>query len=203
MVSSPALWNRINAVQFDRPDCSFPFSRRLARDNGWKYVDALSAIEEYRKFRALYQNTLQAYVRESGKRPPPRFWPPADVRFSIGKPTHPRVDAIKTLLFRARHSLLRPISLLTGGLMLLIGISSMASAQGPFSGDTTWYAMTNAVFHIANRHFLEAGAVIAGIGFLCYRLFWSSGTGTNGQGDGCSNGCAGNSGCSSGCAGGD
>ena len=42
--------NRLADFQFDRADAAFPFSTRLARENGWSQDDALSVIEEYRRF---------------------------------------------------------------------------------------------------------------------------------------------------------
>lgn len=44
------LWQRLAAFEFDELDAALPFSRRLARDNGWSHADALAAIEEYRRF---------------------------------------------------------------------------------------------------------------------------------------------------------
>ncbi|HAJ44962.1 MAG TPA: hypothetical protein DCL54_00080, partial [Alphaproteobacteria bacterium] len=50
MVSNPALWARIEAFQFDKPDCAFSFSQRLAVETGWPRAYALAAVEEYRRF---------------------------------------------------------------------------------------------------------------------------------------------------------
>lgn len=47
------LWNRINNYDPDEPDAAFPFSARLARENGWKLEFALQAIHEYKKFMFL------------------------------------------------------------------------------------------------------------------------------------------------------
>ena len=44
------LWQRLAAFEFDREGVSLPFSRRLARENGWTHANALAAIEEYRRF---------------------------------------------------------------------------------------------------------------------------------------------------------
>lgn len=44
------LRERLWQLQLDRDDSSLPFSRRLARDNGWSHAFALRAIEEYRRF---------------------------------------------------------------------------------------------------------------------------------------------------------
>ena len=43
-------WTRLSGVDFDGADAAFPFSARLARDNGWSRGFAASVIEEYRKF---------------------------------------------------------------------------------------------------------------------------------------------------------
>jgi hypothetical protein len=43
-------WNRLLALNFDAADAAFPFTARLARDNGWPRSVAARAIEEYRKF---------------------------------------------------------------------------------------------------------------------------------------------------------
>ncbi|WP_118975543.1 glycine-rich domain-containing protein [Taibaiella koreensis] len=45
-----ALWQKIAAFRFDEPGASFPFSRKLASENGWTYAFSQEAIEEYRKF---------------------------------------------------------------------------------------------------------------------------------------------------------
>ncbi|WP_118952187.1 glycine-rich domain-containing protein [Taibaiella helva] len=45
-----ALWQKISAFRFDERGASFPFSRKLARENGWTYAFSKEAIEEYRKF---------------------------------------------------------------------------------------------------------------------------------------------------------
>ena len=44
------LRQRLAAFAFDDPGAAFPFSARLARDNGWNRDFALRAIEEYRRF---------------------------------------------------------------------------------------------------------------------------------------------------------
>ena len=43
-------WNRLSNLDFDAADVAFPFSARLARENGWTMALATEAIEEYRKF---------------------------------------------------------------------------------------------------------------------------------------------------------
>ena len=43
-------WTRLASLDFDAVDAAFPFSARLARDNGWPRAFAAKAVEEYRKF---------------------------------------------------------------------------------------------------------------------------------------------------------
>lgn len=50
MLSNSKLWQRVHDFQIDRPDAEFPFSARLARENGWSRRKALAAIAEYKKF---------------------------------------------------------------------------------------------------------------------------------------------------------
>src|SRR5262245_27945240 len=50
MPSNSDLWQRIQGFEIDNPSVEFPFSSRLARENGWSREKALEAIEEYRKF---------------------------------------------------------------------------------------------------------------------------------------------------------
>lgn len=45
-----ALWSRIDLFQLDDPATAFPFSARLARENGWPKHYALRVIEEYKRF---------------------------------------------------------------------------------------------------------------------------------------------------------
>ena len=45
-----ALWELLQGFGFDQADAQFPFSRRLARDNGWSHAFALRVVEEYRRF---------------------------------------------------------------------------------------------------------------------------------------------------------
>ena len=47
------LYERIQAFSLDKPDAQLPFSKRLARDNGWTLQYAQRAIEEYKKFAFL------------------------------------------------------------------------------------------------------------------------------------------------------
>ncbi len=41
---------RIQAFRLDEPDSVFPFSARLARENGWSREHALRVVEEYKRF---------------------------------------------------------------------------------------------------------------------------------------------------------
>ena len=41
---------RIQGFPLDEPGSVFPFSARLARENGWSREYALRALEEYRRF---------------------------------------------------------------------------------------------------------------------------------------------------------
>ncbi|MEL7487591.1 MAG: hypothetical protein AAGJ87_10300 [Pseudomonadota bacterium] len=50
MLSNPDLMQRLEALSLDDLDAAFPFSRRLARDNGWTHGYALRVIEEYKRF---------------------------------------------------------------------------------------------------------------------------------------------------------
>jgi uncharacterized protein (TIGR04222 family) len=53
MAPSSELYGRLQAFSFDAIDAQFPFSRRLARDNGWSEAYSQRAIEEYRRFAYL------------------------------------------------------------------------------------------------------------------------------------------------------
>src|SRR5215470_1600629 len=50
MPSNSDLWQRIQDFPMDDPGDAFPFSARLAHENGWSGATAAAAIEEYRKF---------------------------------------------------------------------------------------------------------------------------------------------------------
>lgn len=50
MLTNPVLWSRLESVAFDELDAAFPFSARLARDNGWTRAFANRVVEEYRRF---------------------------------------------------------------------------------------------------------------------------------------------------------
>ena len=45
-----ALWQRIQGFEIDDPAASFPFSARLARENGWTRGFALRVVEQYKRF---------------------------------------------------------------------------------------------------------------------------------------------------------
>ncbi len=49
-VRNPNLWNSLQTYEFDQPDAAFPFSMRLARENGWQQDFANRVIDEYRRF---------------------------------------------------------------------------------------------------------------------------------------------------------
>jgi len=44
------LWRKINDFQLDGPGVQFPFSDRVARENGWSKKYTLRVIDEYKKF---------------------------------------------------------------------------------------------------------------------------------------------------------
>ncbi len=50
MQTDPVLWQTLNAYDLDTADAAFPFSRRLARDNGWSHAYAQRTIAEYKRF---------------------------------------------------------------------------------------------------------------------------------------------------------
>ena len=47
------LWKRVADFTFDDPTSAFPFSERLARDNGWPLPCARRVIQEYKRFAFL------------------------------------------------------------------------------------------------------------------------------------------------------
>lgn len=57
MKTDPALWARIEGLAFDALDAAFPFSARLARDNGWTHEFAEAVIAEYKRFAYLARVT--------------------------------------------------------------------------------------------------------------------------------------------------
>ncbi len=44
------LWQKIEQFQLDDPNATFPFSRKLAKENNWDANFAQEAIKEYRRF---------------------------------------------------------------------------------------------------------------------------------------------------------
>ena len=50
MKSNPELWARLDALSLDDVDAAFPFSARLARDNGWSLAFSKRVIKEYKCF---------------------------------------------------------------------------------------------------------------------------------------------------------
>jgi hypothetical protein len=45
-----ALWERIRRFEFDDPAAPFPFSTRLAGENGWPLIFARRVVAEYKRF---------------------------------------------------------------------------------------------------------------------------------------------------------
>ncbi|MES0810326.1 hypothetical protein ABLO27_12655 [Roseibium sp. SCPC15] len=54
-MQDPELWNRVCSAHPDAPEADFPFSARLARENGWARDYALRVIGEYLRFAYLSQ----------------------------------------------------------------------------------------------------------------------------------------------------
>ncbi|WP_432449485.1 glycine-rich domain-containing protein [Aliiroseovarius marinus] len=54
-MQSENLWKAIQAHQFDAPGADLPFSRKLAKIEGWSDAFTQGAIEEYRRFLFLSQ----------------------------------------------------------------------------------------------------------------------------------------------------
>ena len=52
-VAQDDLWLRLTQVSLDVEGAAFPFSARLARDNGWSEEFADRVVEEYRRFAYL------------------------------------------------------------------------------------------------------------------------------------------------------
>lgn len=48
--SQRALWARLEVFSLDEPGATLPFSRRLARENGWSPAYARRVIDEYKRF---------------------------------------------------------------------------------------------------------------------------------------------------------
>ncbi len=51
--TSTELWERIRTYEIDDQSSIFPYSRKLAAENGWSHQFALRVVEEYRKFAYL------------------------------------------------------------------------------------------------------------------------------------------------------
>lgn len=49
-LSQQELWDKIQNFSLDDPDSSFPFSKKLAKENNWSLSFTTKAIEEYKKF---------------------------------------------------------------------------------------------------------------------------------------------------------
>lgn len=49
-LSQRELWKKIQDFNFDDPSSTFPFSKKLQKENNWSRAFTLKAIEEYRKF---------------------------------------------------------------------------------------------------------------------------------------------------------
>lgn len=47
------LWQRLQVFTPDDPDASFPFTKKLAQENGWNTSFTLAAMEEYKRFAYL------------------------------------------------------------------------------------------------------------------------------------------------------
>ncbi|MBB6371319.1 glycine-rich domain-containing protein [Chryseobacterium shigense] len=50
LITDHELWQRISDFSIDQPGAVFPFSRKLAREEGWTSDFTERAIEEYKKF---------------------------------------------------------------------------------------------------------------------------------------------------------
>ncbi|ESQ75386.1 hypothetical protein [Asticcacaulis sp. AC402] len=50
MKTDVALWQALNAYNIDAANTVLPFSRRLARDQGWSYGYAQATVEEYKRY---------------------------------------------------------------------------------------------------------------------------------------------------------
>ncbi|MBT8471284.1 MAG: hypothetical protein KJN99_01690 [Marinicaulis sp.] len=66
-MTNDELWRGLTAVDFDEIDVLFPFSKRLARDNGWSHQFAVRVVEEYRRFANQYDSTLASYEAAFGE----------------------------------------------------------------------------------------------------------------------------------------
>ena len=52
-MNDPDLWTRLSTCHPDDVEADFPFSKRLARDNGWTHDFAMRVITEYQRFAYL------------------------------------------------------------------------------------------------------------------------------------------------------
>lgn len=50
LLQNDSLWNRLLEFSLDVPDADFPFSKKLAKEEGWTADFTSKAIEEYKKF---------------------------------------------------------------------------------------------------------------------------------------------------------
>lgn len=50
MESDPDLRAKLEAFELDEADASFPFTSRLAREQGWTHAEAARSIREYKRF---------------------------------------------------------------------------------------------------------------------------------------------------------
>ncbi|MCY0969050.1 glycine-rich domain-containing protein [Chryseobacterium wangxinyae] len=50
IVQDENLWNRIQSFSLDQPNITFPFSKKLAKEENWTEEFTTKAIQEYKKF---------------------------------------------------------------------------------------------------------------------------------------------------------
>ena len=50
VLQNDSLWNRLQKFSLDAPNVDFPFSKKLAKEEGWTVDFTKKAIEEYKKF---------------------------------------------------------------------------------------------------------------------------------------------------------
>jgi hypothetical protein len=55
MMTDPALWARLDALDLDDPSAALPFTARLAKENRWTRADACRVVHEYKRFVYLSQ----------------------------------------------------------------------------------------------------------------------------------------------------
>lgn len=51
------LWQRLKKFQFDKAGALFPFTRRLAEENGWSLPFTMLVVREYKRFKYLMATT--------------------------------------------------------------------------------------------------------------------------------------------------